>query len=364
MKYLLNRTILIISPERWDHIPVSKHHYASTLALLGNKVFFLNPPSGQNNVRRTSAEVHVIDYKTIRGVNRMPAFVRNLVNSFIIRQIKKLCCADFDVVWSFDSFRLQNLSLWNAAVKIYHVVDVHIAPLEKELVATADLILSVSDLIHQRISGDNKVKAKINHGLAPWFLDSQLADAANGAAVNSNGRRKVGYVGNLDNWCLDKETLLEIVKENHEVDFYFIGPYHHGSEFAAKLSHFANAMLVGKVPSKQLPAWFEKMDLFLMCYRGADTTVNSNHHKILEFLSTGKPAVINYTDEYKDKRDIILMSDLNEQLPGLFRQACLNLAAFNAPEMVLKRKDFAAANSYQSQVKTIDALIGSLHLSA
>jgi hypothetical protein len=99
------------------------------------------------------------------------------------------------------------------------------------------------------------------------------------------------------------------------------------------------------------------MDLFLMCYQGADTVVNSNHHKIIEFLSTGKPAVINFTDDYKDKRDLVIMSDKNEELPRLFRQVSNNLSAYSQPQMVSRRKEFASENSYWSQVRRIDSLI-------
>lgn len=97
-----------------------------------------------------------------------------------------------------------------------------------------------------------------------------------------------------------------------------------------------------------------------MCYDGANKTTNSNHHKILEFLSTGKPVVINYTDEYKDKRDLVAMSDANEELPGLFRSVCGNLDAFQTPELSARRIEYARSNSYPSQVEKIDTLIDSL----
>src|SRR5215475_10747584 len=41
---LNNKTILILSPQSWGKMMLSKHHYAIALARKGNKVFFLNPP--------------------------------------------------------------------------------------------------------------------------------------------------------------------------------------------------------------------------------------------------------------------------------------------------------------------------------
>lgn len=361
MKHLINKNILIISPEPWDHIPVSKHHYARALASLGNNVFFLNPPAYENSVTRDAKEanVNIVNYKTIRGANRLPALFRDGLNSVLIRKIKRLCKVNFDVVWSFDSFRFQNMRLWETDVKIYHVVDVHKAPLEFQLFESADVILSVSKLILERITAKDKITAQINHGLARHFLEPP-AVYENNSSGTIKPEMKVGYVGNLDNWCVDHETLFRIVMENPDINFMFIGPYKTGSEIASHLTALPNVKLLGRVETEQLPCLLNQMTVFLMCYYGADAAVNSNHHKILEFLSTGKPTVINYTDEYKDKRDLVIMSDHNEELPALFQKVCGNIDQYTSPFLVAKRKEYAASNTYASQIERIDLLLNSL----
>jgi hypothetical protein len=362
MKYFTNKSILIISPEQWDHIPVSKHHYAGTLASNNNTVYFLNPPSHDNTVTQSKQEnVRVINYSTFRGINSMPSFARNMLNSILIKKIKGMCGGDFDVVWTFDSFRFQNLNLWNARAKIYHIVDVHISPIESELLATADVILSVSQLIHERTQQKKKCSAKINHGLAPHFLDTiATPDKSPDILIHKNGRMNAAYVGNLDNWCVDRNTLLNIVERNPDVNFHFVGPYQSESPLVRQLLQHKNAAVLGRIASQRLPALFRQMDLFLMCYNGADRVVNSNHHKVLEFLSTGKPVVINYTDEYKDKRDLVIMSDKNEELPGLFQTVCLNFDAYSTLQLATRRIEYASSNSYQSQMEKIDTLVASL----
>ena len=40
--YFENKTILLISPETWGPVKVSKHHYANYLAK-ANQVYFFNP---------------------------------------------------------------------------------------------------------------------------------------------------------------------------------------------------------------------------------------------------------------------------------------------------------------------------------
>ena len=358
MKNLVNKRILIISPEGWDHIPVSKHHYARTLTTFNNTVYFLNPPSGRDQLQPAKGceKLMVVDYTTLRGINRLPRLLRDVVNARIIKKIKRLCNGDFDIIWTFDSFRFQNLRLWKAPLNVYHVVDVHSAPLESQISESADVLLTVSQLIYDRFAHQtNILKAKINHGLAPYFFDAPPVEQ-NGHASHL----KAGFIGNLDNWCIDKETLLRIVAENPEVDFHFIGPYKKETTLVSTLQKLTNCHLIGRVESEKLPELFRGLDLFLMCYNGADKVVNSNHHKILEFLSTGKPAVINFTDEYKGSDDLVVMADTNDQLPGLFKHVCSEFKKYATPGLIEKRKAFAQSNAYEAQVRKIDKLIGSL----
>ena len=302
------------------------------------------------------SNVHEVNYKTFRGISRLPSFLRNRLNTILIKKIKRICGVDFDVVWSFDAFRFQNLELWNASVSIYHAVDIHAAPLEKELLSTAHLILSVSDRIKAKLTLNGRSIEKVGHGVAPHFLTNQDATEAR----DENGHVNVGYVGNLDNWCIDNDTLLKIVADNPFVTFTFLGPYSNGSRLAKELSELKNTRLVGRVASEELPKWLNVMDMFLMCYDGANVAVNSNHHKILEFLSTGKATVINYTDEYKDKSDLVIMSKANEELPELFKSVCSDLQRYNHPDLVKLRKEYAALNGYGKHLERIDDLIRSL----
>ncbi len=353
MQFLTKKKILIISPESWSHIPVSKHHYSRELARNGNQVFFLNPPSAQQSIQEDSISrgVWVVDYVAIRGVNRLPSFLRNLINRHQIRLLKKRCQTSFDVVWSFDAFRFHNLQLFDAKIKLYHVVDVQNSPLEMELASSADMIISVSQKILERFCFVNKVMQKINHGVGPHFFEEQESIQLPVAPM------QVGYVGNLDNWCIDIPTLLEIVDTHPSVHFTFIGPYKDDSVLADALLKKSNCSLMGRVHTEKLPILFQQFHFFMMIYRGDEADVNSNHHKILEYLTTGKPIVMNYTDEYKDKRDLVIMSDQNHQLPLLFQQVCTNFKFYTTDDLVSKRKAFTFSNSYKQHLVTIDQLM-------
>ncbi len=354
LQFLVKKRILVISPEAWDHIPVSKHHYSRELAL-ANEVYFLNPPSQRNGVHSTPeyGNLKVVNYRGIPGINYLPATLRDFFNKILLNRIVKQCGGHFDVVWTFDPFRFQNLALFKASVRIYHAVDIHKSPQEHVLAESCDIILSVSNMILDRFNPFDKIRVKINHGLASHFLK----DPDESVMVKKTSRLRVGYVGNLDNWCIDRPTLLAIVKNNENIDFDFIGPYGKNSSLALSLKHLKNARLIGKVPSSELPARLKQCDLFLMCYDGKNREVNSNHHKIIEYLATGKPIVMNYTDEYKDKRDMLTMADENHQLPGLFTEVVDRYQELTADGLRQKRIAFAQSNSYSNHVATIDGIL-------
>lgn len=348
MNYFSGQSILIISTEDWGHIPISKHHYSRELTRIGATVFFLNPPSRQNRIYKHDSiqNLFIIDYITIKGINGLPEIFRDLLNGTLIRRVLKLVGRNIDVVWSFDPYRFQNLSLFKAKLRIYHPVDFHLSKLEKQAAKTADLIISVSDLILKGFMHFHCRKIKIDHGLQSHFIQANLPQF-------SSQIETIGYVGNLDNWCIDRDTLLKIIDENKNSKFLFIGPYANNSVLARQLLQYNNCTLIGRVPSEELPNYFSKIDLFLMCYDGSNKVVNSNHHKILEFISTGKPSVINYTDEYSGKSDLVIMSQNNYELPALVKQVIHNYKSHITNDLVMKRIKWAKEYTYEAQVYRI-----------
>ncbi len=66
--------------------------------------------------------------------------------------------------------------------------------------------------------------------------------------------------------------------------------------------------------------------------KGHEVAINSNSHKLLEYLATGRPVVINYTDEYKNN-DLVVMAQDNEALPLLFSKVINTWISTLLPEL-------------------------------
>jgi len=102
---LTDKNILIVSPEPWDHIFVSKHHYATHLAKRGNQVYFLNPPTGVFKLQQTDYQcVETIDYKGfLPGLKYFPSFIIRWLTRRVFDQLEQLSGVEFDIIWSFDN---------------------------------------------------------------------------------------------------------------------------------------------------------------------------------------------------------------------------------------------------------------------
>ena len=165
---LKGKVILIISPERWGKVYVSKHHYALALAKRGNTVFFLNPPdllkSLKIDITIIDNNLKTIDYKPFfRGSNRLPIVFRKIFHKVLANKIINSIDLSIDIVWSFDPSSFQYLNAFGAQLNIFHPVDVHRPRFERAIAKHVDLILSTSDRILDRYKKVNKPKFKINH---------------------------------------------------------------------------------------------------------------------------------------------------------------------------------------------------------
>jgi hypothetical protein len=110
-----NKTILIISPERWGNVFLSKHHYAAELSK-NNTVYFLNS-SGTRKINqivsstKIDEKLIVLDYYNLFfKMGTIPFFISSLTNFFITKQIKKEINTKVDVVWSFEQAKFFNSS--------------------------------------------------------------------------------------------------------------------------------------------------------------------------------------------------------------------------------------------------------------
>ena len=365
---LKNKIILIISPQPWDKLFVSKHHYAIELAKYGNTVYFLNPPDKALNERvlitavAATPGLFIISHRVFFPYN-LKFHAPGIFHWLMQWQVKKILQAigkPLDIVWSFDHGNLYPFRFFpKKALRVFHPVD---EPLNAAAIASAngaDIIFSVTNEILEKYKSFGVPLHFINHGVSNVFLQQSPVQRA-------DNKIRVGFSGNLLRPDIDRPVLLQIMKENPDVIFECWGSYQPKNEnlengtaiFIHALQALPNTLLHGAVPAAELAAGYSRMDAFLICYDiEKDWSKGTNYHKVMEFLASGKAIISNNITTYRDKPGLVEMTaerNTNEKLPALFKKVIENLDTYNSPAFQHKRIAFSKDNIYSKQVETIE----------
>ncbi|MGB3465853.1 MAG: hypothetical protein WBA74_11305 [Cyclobacteriaceae bacterium] len=354
---LKDKNILIISPESWTKVFVSKHHYAVKLAERGNRVFFLNPPSDSEQLKNTRVEnVFSVDYKGFPPkFRRYPAPLRKYFLRKIFRKIEKICQSTIDIVWSFDNSVFFDLNfLPEQVVKISHIVDLNQDFEFAKAATSADICLGCTSVICEKQKQYNKHTFFVNHGFNNY---EALPDSEEPVVTANENGRSVGYAGNLDIRYLDWHLIKEAVDKFTDVMFYFAGPTE-----SAELKHWMedkpNVRYIGVLDPSLLGAFYKQMDLLMISYKADEYRDQlGNPHKLMGYLGSGTAVVSTYTHEYRNHTQLISMSESNSEWISVLSRTLQDFAFWNSPESTQKRINFAMDNTYDKQVDRIEKYI-------
>lgn len=354
---LQGKNVLLISPEPWDHLFVSKHHYAVYLGKRGNKVFFLNPPSRSESVTSTDyQDVFSIQYTGFwMGLRLYPAFLRRYLLRRKYNSLQKKCGVAFDVVWSFDSSVFFDFAaLPRYVLKISHIVDFNQDFQLKMVVSTADYCFCPSEILRRRLSPYNSKTIKISHGYA--VPEHTVAE------VNFLGKNrvKIFYAGNLDIPYIDWHLIQKLISQNSNVDFYFAGSKSETNKELTTLLKFDNFYYVGELKKNVLSAYLECTDVTILVYKADEFREQlANPHKVMEYLAAGKVIVSTYTDELRSlsEQQLVCMTSSNSEFLAMFSSVLKNLSEWNSSEKMQKRKQYALENTYDKQIEKIELIV-------
>ncbi len=367
---LTNKRILLISPQPWNGLQLSKHHYAESMAARGNLVFFLEPLTKKwSSSIITKKCNHHPDIFIITAGSLFPynfrfhlPLVFQLFLRILVHRIKKRF-GPFDIVWDFDCNHLfHSFSAWNASLHIMHPMDAGstMPPAKK-----ADFIFSPSPEILHTLQAKNCPSFIIPHGLCPEFEElGRMQLLQNTNQTDSKGIH-VGYYGNICHHAIDKKIFCAIIRQNPEITFHLVGNHETQTDsnagyFIQFLKSQPNVILYGVQNKHWLCQHAIGMHLFLACYKKSKEYAGDNSHKILEYLATGKPVISNNLTFYKNKKLLIMPEeDQCECFPNLFRRSIQNLKFYNSPKFRKKRILFALQHTYSSNLEKIEHLIKS-----
>jgi len=373
-----DKTVFILSPERWGTMKVSKHHYALELAAQNCRVYFIEPPqlSATGIEIKVCADhplISIVNYKPVfRGKRFLPSFLYSFLLKQQVKALLQKINAQPDVVWSFQGYLFQNLQWFGAPVNLFFAADqFYYTELPPE-VYSASISLAVSDTIYDRMKQSGKPVYLIGHGLQKNFVQGAENLLKKGSVVSENKKITAGYTGNLRMEALDRITMMQVIKGNPEVRFIFWGSYQQADlnlggvtdkdtdSFISFLEQQCNVELRGVVNSEELQEQMKEADLFWLCWKIGVNSLwdGSNSHKLLEYLSTGKPVVAHHVSSYQST-DLLYMLPVKENkgYAALFQQTVELVKKGEAKELISKRLLTAVESSYSKKLQQIEGLV-------
>jgi hypothetical protein len=353
---------------------MSKHHYAIALAQAGNTVFFINHPDKRKTLKRGEVLIRKTEVPNLSYVEHrlfVPYFLKfklkSLYNLAIRYHIIKLISKTGrtpDIVWSFDTGNTIPLKFFpKATLRILMPVDGPFNhPDERRSAQGADAIISVTERILNVFKDRQVPKLLVNHGVSSVFL-------ADSNHTSTDRKVRAGYSGSLIRNDLDTTSFLSVINAHPEITFEFWGEINYKKSnihlpqdvdsaslrFIETLRTLPNVILHGPVDSATLAQGLKRMDVLLIFYKIKN---DQNHHKVLEYLGTGKVIVSNYMSSYADADEDLLCMDRSDnggnKLVDMFNSVVASLEVHNSPDKQRKRKEYAHRYSYVSNIQRIE----------
>ncbi len=357
---LNGKNILLISPEGWHGLHMSKHHIAQGLVARGCRVCFWGPNTEGTRKLEVTGEgsLRIVNAPHwFRGVNHFPLWVNRWYYRRIIDRIAREAGVVFDIIWCFDTSRLQ----WFPAgkeFKLLHLVDFDVLYHGHGLMRSADLIVTTADIINKRVLelAPHAHVFKVGHALdRRWLADSD------GLATARSGTPKTAlYAGQFYNTYIDFEALVNVAEAHPDIAFTYIGPFdpHYANRWFQQLRTISNVTFTGLKNKDELLPLVRQADILLFCFMTDKRMLErANPHKVLEYLSTGNVIVGTWTLEYEAHQHLLLMAPEPSDFVHRFQEAVDRFTELNISEKRSERIAFASERTVEHVLDHIATLV-------
>lgn len=371
------KRILIISPQPWKHIPVSKHNYARVLAERENDVYFLNPiryafEAEQKTEVVPTAVRGIFEVSVSFPVPRLLRFHARSVHDAVVQRLVprlfELIDGPPDVTWSFDPNTFSDLQVFKSEVRIYHIVDPISDPSHVRQATSATVTLASDPQFLKLIEASGIQGHFINHGVSAPF--EELGEEV---VWQVRPLQTVGYAGNLLRPEVDFDALVKMTQAHPSLTFHFYGPSEEQqspypvepevSEGLKRLRALTNVCFHGVVTPAILARALAEHSLLVTAYknevRGA---LPFNPHKVLEYLATGRPVLANVFMPYVDIGDLLMVPSDGRScnLPEAFARMVQEYAYWDSRARRQARRAYALNNTYALQLQRIETLLSAV----
>jgi GT2 family glycosyltransferase/glycosyltransferase involved in cell wall biosynthesis len=357
--------VLMLNTVVWGSVVQRPHHFARGLGARGHRVFWvetdLHPGCNWWSGRpfpEVAPNVHFI-----RLPGATPTVQQTLWDDIALKAMTSALAQVASAYGIASAIVLVNYPRWQPLAAtlrdrcgwrvVYDYLDdqsafgdlygVDTRELEERLIETADLVITSSAVLQERMSG--KRDALLLHNAA----DFDLFSSARAARRSPDNSPVAGFFGVFAEW-LDTDLIRAAALRFPNWTFVFIGPETFGSRAAEKrwnkATDLPNIKVLPKLNHHQLAAQLAGFDVCLMPFLDMPVTRTMNAVKIYEYLAAGKPVVSRDLPEARVIGDLVSFYDTPDRFFEILEEA----VATDTAERAQARRDFARLHDWSARI--------------
>ncbi|MBF8266859.1 MAG: UDP-glycosyl transferase/glycogen phosphorylase [Dehalococcoidia bacterium] len=224
---------------------------------------------------------------------------------------------------------------------------------DANLIERADVVFASSELLHTHCQGFSENVHLVSNGADTVLADSVPVSPADTANIP---HPVLGYVGGIFD-KLDFDLLRHLAEEHPKWSILMVGPTGAASEEDEKrissLREKGNVFFVGSKHRKELPGYYETIDVALMPYELTEHTDHIFPLKMFEYMAFRKPIVSTDIPAARQFPGIISIAHSREQ----FAETVSQLLGDDNGSRIQQGVAIAQQNSWDQKVKDISQVI-------
>jgi len=220
---------------------------------------------------------------------------------------------------------------------------------EEKLIKSSNLVLTDNQLLFNRCKAFNKNTHLIHPGVN-FESFTNLISLKEPTELKEIAHPRLCFFGGIDAIRIDLKLINYIAREKPDWNIVLFGPVINTD---ISLLKSRNIHFMGILKYKELPAYLNFMDVFILPYKLKPFTRSLFPAKIFECLASGKPIVSTPLEELTKFKDAIMLANLPEDFINCIEKAL----RYDTQEDINKRLAIAMNNSWDKRFDDICELI-------
>ena len=214
---------------------------------------------------------------------------------------------------------------------------------EQKLVRECDLLVVTAQRLYDKWKPLGRPMVLARNGVDLDFYNERYQP---NSLLKGVAHPIVGYFGAIADW-FDLELMTYVARERPEYTFVLLGGVFDVD--TSELTRLPNVRLLFQQPYETMPQYLYHFDVCIIPFKINETTEATDPVKVYEYLSAGKPVVSVSLSEIEPLRDLLYQAGNREEFLVQLDKA----VAEQDPELIQRRRDFAARNTWSMRYQTI-----------